>query len=218
MIKSHEKERYLIFQKLHEGVAQELVAAKMFCEVLSKNSSNYNPECQKLISKIIGILQKSIIDIRDLSYNLWPPNLDELGLSNILYRYCVTFSEKTGIKVDFKSSFIDNTRLSPDIRINLYRIIEEALNNIRRHTESDSVKVVVGSTFNDIIIRIEDTTKGFEPRKRLGVLNHENWMGFQYMQERINLLGGKMSIHVNPESGTKILIKAPYNPGSGLKA
>ncbi|MDH4205395.1 MAG: ATP-binding protein, partial [Desulfobacteraceae bacterium] len=97
-----------------------------------------------------------------------------------------------------------------DVKIHLYRLIQEGLNNIRKHAEADRATIkLVGATPN-IILRIEDNGKGFDVQARERALSAEKRMGLRSMRERVNLLQGRMEIESLPMNGTKIFIKIPF--------
>ncbi|MGD8893900.1 MAG: sensor histidine kinase, partial [Desulfobacterales bacterium] len=160
--------------------------------------------------RISKALRGCIKEIRDLSYDLLPPDLDEMGLVNTLFQYCDDFSKENGITVDFNSAGIEDLRLDFDTEINLYRLVQEGLNNIKKHAKADHVTVRLVAAFPDIILRIKDNGKGFNVRKRTSKLRKEKRMGIHSMKQRARLLRGKMEIQSKPMQGTKISITLPY--------
>lgn len=148
--------------------------------------------------------------IRDLSYDLRPPSLDQLGLVRTILQYVHDFSEKTGLSVDFTSAGMDHLRLDSDTEINLYRLIQEGLNNISKHARANGATIRLIASFPNIILRIEDDGKGFDLKKRLATALNEKRMGLRGMEERVRLLEGKMRIQSRPGKGTRVLIEVPY--------
>jgi signal transduction histidine kinase len=155
-------------------------------------------------------LQKSIKAIRDVSYDLRPPVLDEMGLVETLVQYCHDFSEDNGINVDFHSAGMKDLNLDFDTEINLYRLIQEGLTNIKKHADAEHVTVRLVAAFPNIILRIEDNGKGFDVQKRMATLTKEKQMGIRSMEQRAKLLQGEMEIQSKPMQGTKIFITLPY--------
>ncbi len=139
-----------------------------------------------------------------------PSGLDEMGLIKALDMYCEDFSENRGVKVDFQSAGLDLFKLDSDTEIHIYRLVQEGLNNIRKHADSDKAIVRLVGAFPNIILRIEDDGKGFDVKARELALGDEKRMGLRSMKERVNLLGGQMTIQSHPMQGTKISIKIPY--------
>jgi len=101
-------------------------------------------------------------------------------------------------------------KLDFDTEITLYRLIQEGLNNIRRHADAARVAVSLVVSFPNIILRIEDNGKGFDVENRLEAAFNERRMGIRSMEERVSLLNGKMTIVSRPTRGTKILVELPF--------
>lgn len=167
-------------------------------------------EIRRKVTEFCGILKDAVSIVRDVSYELSPACLDKLGLERAVFRYCKDFSEKTGFIIDFASVGMDGLSLDFDTKINLYRVIQEGLNNINKHAEAENATIRLIASFPNIILRIEDDGKGFDPERRLTATIEEKRMGIQSMQERIRLLGGTFIIHSHPGEGTRIFIEVPY--------
>ena len=210
LMKAQENERQMISRELHDRVGQDLSTLRIGLDTLIDNQSGVLPETRQRVSELSKMLQDSIMVIRDLSYDLRPPSMDQLGLVRTILQYCEDFSEKTGLSVDFASAGMDHSRFDFDTEINLYRLIQEGLNNIRRHAYANSVTIRLIASFPNIILRIEDDGRGFHLEERLVTAQNEKRMGLSSMQERINLLEGTMRMQSSPGKGTKILIEVPY--------
>jgi PAS domain S-box-containing protein len=209
LIRAQESERQKISHELHDRVAQDLSTAKIACETLFDDPGAVSSSIQQKISELSRTLQGSITAVRDLSYDLRPPSLDQLGLVRTVFEYCEDFAEKNDISVDFYSAGINDLHLDFDIEINLYRLIQEGLNNIRKHADASHVTIRLVASFPNIILRIEDDGKGFEVKERLARALYGKHMGLSGMEERVSLLQGKMGIESRPMQGTKILIEVP---------
>jgi signal transduction histidine kinase len=145
-----------------------------------------------------------------MAYDLHPPGLDQLGLIRTVYQYCEEFAEKNRIKINFFAAGMDDLSLAFDTEINLYRIIQEALWNIKKHADAVSVTLKIVASFPYIILRIEDDGKGFDINERMVSAVKEKRLGLRSMEERVGLLNGKMKIQSRPTEGTKICIEVPY--------
>jgi len=210
LLKAQETERQMISCELHDRVAQDLSASKIECDMLFKNEPALDAPVKAKLLEISKRLQGSINAIRDLSYDLQPPTLAEMGLLKALEIYCEEFSNQFGRKVDFQSAGLNLFKLDADTEIHLYRLVQEGLNNIRKHADSEKAVVRLLGVFPNIILRIEDTGKGFDVKARELALGDEKRMGLRSMEERVNMLGGQMTIQSNPMQGTKIYIKIPF--------
>lgn len=215
LLKAQERERQMISYELHDRVAQELALVKINSEMLLSNHADMQPEIREKISKVTKSLQESIKVVRDLSYDLRPPVLDQMGLVESLFQYCNDFSENSGIKVDFNPAGMKDLKLDFDTEINLYRLVQEGLTNIKKHAAASHVNIQLVAVSLNIILRIEDNGKGFDVQNQLANLTKEKRMGIRSMEERVRLLQGKMELQSKPMQGTKIYIKIPYKVKKG---
>ena len=209
MLKAQENERQRISRYLHDHLAQDLSTLKIGCETLFDDHPEASPEIIRKVSQLSEILQGTITAVRGLAYDLRPPGLDQLGLIESVFQYCEDFSENTGLSVDFKAAGMDGLRVDPDIEINLYRLVQEGLNNIKKHAEANHVIVRLVASYPDILLRIEDDGKGFDVEGRLLRASSEKRMGLGSMEERVSLLNGNLRVQSRLMEGTKILIEIP---------
>ncbi|MFC1788522.1 PAS domain S-box protein [Thermodesulfobacteriota bacterium] len=210
LMKAQENERQMISCYLHDNMAQNLSALIIDCETLLDNQPSIRPEIRQKVSEMSKMLRECIKEVRNLSYDLRPPVLDELGLVQALFQYCDDFSEDNGINVDFHSAGMKDLKLDFDIEINLYRLIQEGLVNIKKHAAASHVTIRLVAAFPNIILRIDDDGIGFDVQKRMATITKEKRMGIRSMEERAKLLKGEMEIQSKPDQGTKISIKFPY--------
>jgi PAS domain S-box-containing protein len=210
LLRAQETERQMISCELHDRVAQDLSASKIECDMLLKNQLALDAQAKTKLAEISNRLQGTINSIRDLSYDLQPSILSEMGLLKALQIYCEEFSSQYGKEVDFQSAGLNLFKLDADTEIHIYRLVQEGLNNIRKHADSDKAIIRLVGVFPNIILRIEDTGKGFDVKARELALGDEKRMGLRSMKERINLLGGQMTIQSRAMQGTKIYIKIPF--------
>lgn len=212
LIKAQENERLKISRDLHDHIAQDLSTLKIGLETLFKDQSE---ETRNKVTRLSDILQRSIASVRDMAYDLRPPGLDQLGLVKTLYLYCEDFSKSSSVEIDFAAAGVDGLNLEYETEINVYRLIQEALNNIKRHASADRVTIRLVATSPDIVIRIKDNGKGFDVNDRRKRALNEKRMGLQSMMERVHLLQGKMIIRSRPKKGTYIFIEFPLKEKAG---
>lgn len=205
-----EKERKRISRDLHDSVAQELSTLRISCETFFDDGvAERQTLIEEKIKTISNVLHGSIQTVRNIAYELRPPCLDEFGLGKSLLGYCEEFSAKTKIKVDFFSAGFENITIDPEVEINIYRIVQETLNNIKKHANALNVKVRLVASFPTIILRIEDNGQGFEKELQKRAEKRTQSMGLRGMEERAHLFGGKFEIESKPGKGTKIFIEVP---------
>lgn len=213
LINAHESERQMISRELHDRIAQDLSTLKIAFDALLYNKTAVSPEENQKAAGFSEIFRNTIAAVRNLSYDLRPPLLDQMGLVEAIYNFCGSFSEAHGLNVHFNAAGMDNLRLNFETEINLYRLVQEGLNNIRKHAEAADAFVKLVAASPNIILRIEDNGQGFDVERRLEAATDEKRMGLRSMEERTCLLGGKMTVESLPLKGTKILIKIPQNKG-----
>lgn len=209
-IKIQESERHRIARDLHDNVAQDLSTLKILTETLLDHQPGASRGIKEKVAELSVLLQKSIKAVRDLAYDLRPSGLDQLGLVQTIYQYCEDFSANNDIPVDFISAGMDNIRLDFDTEINLFRLIQEGLNNIKKHAEAGRVTIRLVASSPNIILRIEDNGKGFDVEGSLIKALNERRMGLKSMEERVSLLNGQLKIQSRLMKGTKIFIEVPY--------
>jgi signal transduction histidine kinase len=212
LIKVQEIERKRIALDLHDNVAQELSAMKVLSETLCLEQTMDQTELRRQMHEWSEVLTRCVGTIRELSYNLMPPGLEHLGIKSALSSYCRDFSKKNAIPIEFTSAGMDGLSLALDydIAINLYRLVQEALNNIKKHAGACHAKVRLLSAGSKILLQIEDDGQGCDliavgaralATKRLGLLG---------IRERIKSLSGAVTIVSRPREGMKIFIEIPW--------
>jgi signal transduction histidine kinase len=210
LMKTQEDERRMISRELHDRVGQDLSGIKVALETLFDQQPAENHEIRGKVARLSRLLDRAIFTVRDLAYDLRPPGLEEMGIVQALSIFCDDFSEKTKIATEYHSVGIEKMKLNFNTQINLYRMIQEGLNNIHKHAEATRAVVKLTAAYPHIILRIEDNGRGFDVEKRAREIDSEKRMGLRSLQERTHLLGGIMIVTSKPGLGTKILIKLPY--------
>ncbi|WP_051284204.1 ATP-binding protein [Desulforegula conservatrix] len=210
MIKAQESERQRISMDLHDNVAQELASLRIEIQNFLADNSEMPREMVQRISKWSKSIQNTIIEIRDISYDLKPPVIDQLGFVRALCHYADEFQHKYRVPVDFFSAGVEKLDLCFEIQINLYRLVQEALNNIIKHSRATQVVIRIVGSYPNLIMRIEDNGQGFDVKDRIKSAAREKRMGLCGMEERVRLLGGRFSIRSIPGEGTRISVTVPY--------
>jgi len=209
LLQAQEKARQKIARDLHDQIAQDLFTVKIACETLFDDEPDAPLKARHRLLDLTRMIQGSIVAVRNLSYDLRPPGLEQCGLARTLSQYCQDFSDRHGVSVDFHAAGMDGLILDFDTEINLYRLVQEALNNVKKHAHARHVTVsMIGSSPN-IILRIEDDGEGFDVKDRLASAVKEKRLGLRSMEERVGLLEGEMRIQSRAMEGTRILIEVP---------
>lgn len=203
LIHVQETEKRNISIELHDEIGQILTAIKIDLdrikkEALSKDAAVLLDDCTSLVEKTISI-------IRNLSHELRPSIIDDLGLSAALRWYADKFAQRTNIKVNTHIAKIDNL-FQPESAITLFRICQEALTNIAKHSQADYVRISLVQENGTVALSVEDNGKGFEMKKALKLAAQGKSLGLLSMQERVDLLNGKLKITSSKSTGTKIKV------------
>jgi len=210
LMKAQEDERQRLSRDLHDLVAQDLSALKIGLDTFFDDQRVVYPDQRQKVVELSEIVRWTIMNIRNMAYSLRPPNLDQLGFAKTVLNCCEEFYSSTKIKVDFSVAGMHGLEFDSDTEIILYRLIQEGLNNVKKHADATHATIRLLGSFPDLIIRIEDNGKGFDVEGRLASAVNEKRLGLRSMEERVTLLGGKMKIESRPMRGTKIFIEVPY--------
>jgi signal transduction histidine kinase len=161
------------------------------------------------MTELTAILQRSISEVRNLAYDLRPPELDQLGLVRTLFVYCEDFAQQNGLKIDYIAAGLDGLSLDEDIQINIYRLIQEALHNVKKHAQAEGVTIRLVASSPILMLRIIDDGKGFDVQRHMSRGFKKKRMGLQSMVERVKLLDGTFDMRSRPDKGTGIFITIP---------
>jgi len=204
LIDAQEEERRRLSRELHDEVGQQVVAMMLSLRALELENL---PE--EAVTKVRAVRESTELigkEIHQLASQLRPVALDALGLSQALSTYLDAWSERSGIAVDFFGSGIDEPRLPSAIEITLYRIVQEATNNVVRHAAARNVSVSVERRKDHVIGIIEDDGTGFD-FETLHAPGFER-LGIAGMQERAATVDGELMIDSGP-TGTTVRVKLP---------
>ena len=207
-----DEERRRIARELHDGTAQNLFGISINLAKLNQLSQD-KPEARRLIDECKSLGNESLQEIRTLSYLLHPPLLDETGLVSALQWYVQGFTKRSGIYVELVVQPID--RLAPDVELALFRIVQESLTNVRRHSGSETATIRLECKAGHIFLKIQDSGRGLaasEEPEHAGDLI-EMGVGIPGMQQRLRQLGGRLEIDSSNE-GTTITAVVPISNGA----
>ncbi|ACU90375.1 sensor histidine kinase [Desulfomicrobium baculatum] len=217
LIMAQENERQRIARELHDHLAQDLSLARADLERIGCGLPEGGP-WRAQAGVIAERLGTAIRSIRDLAYGLLPPGLTELGLVETVLAHCEDFSLRHGIAVDVFADGLDGVSFDFDTQINIYRLIQEALNNVRKHAKASRVTIRLLGSYPSLLVRIEDDGCGADMDRCLSQAGRNKRMGLWSMRERVKLLGGKISFRSKPGHGLHIRIETPLNRSSHERA
>jgi PAS domain S-box-containing protein len=200
-----EKERKRIAREIHDSVIQILITAKMHLDTMESRHSN---EYKRTLEDTIKQLNGAITELRRISHNLHPIFIEDIGLEEAIKSMLKNFEKRTSIQVVIgKDEFCD--KISSDFEINIYRIIQEIINNIERHSEATDVNIDFECIENSFIIKVRDNGKGFDVDKSIQIVGEEVKYVIRNIRERVDLLNGSYEINSAPGKGTEIIVKVP---------
>jgi signal transduction histidine kinase len=203
---SQEEERRRIARELHDDTIQSLVAISRRLELVLASLDDTRRAEQQL-SALQDLLQSTIEGVRRFSQELRPTLLEDLGLVPALRRLVKELApEGTAPDVVVKGH---SQVMSPSVELALYRIAQEALNNIRRHARAHHVRVILDMESELIRLSLEDDGRGFEMKAGLSELAQQGSFGLMGIQERVELLGGQMDIQSTTGQGTRLQVWLP---------
>lgn len=225
LVEAQEVERLKLSRELHDGINQILSSAKLKIYNLEElaAAAKDSKRLEKPTREAKDLIEKTISEVRRISKNLRPITLDDLGIEASLQSLCQEFSERTRIEVtcDF-DKFVK--RLTPDIELALYRMLQEALHNIEKHSSASKVFVDLRKLKDVVEFRVRDNGRGFNLEKYKESNKKMKRLGLIGMKERAEFVNGKLSVRSSPGKGTEISITIPLiykeqmlvNDGGGI--
>jgi signal transduction histidine kinase len=214
LIEKQEEERRRIALEMHDSLGHSLLFIKNRANLTAKKSFDVTSASENF-NQISAAASEALITVREISHNLRPPELDQLGLSETLRSILISFRESTSIKINGAVEDIDGL-IPKELDINVVRILQEALSNIIKHSGAAECEILVTKSESQITINISDYGKGFEQnntqysRRETPEKKHAG-LGLAGMTERVRILNGNFKIESTPGKGTHIEIKIPLN-------
>ncbi len=206
LIDGQESERQRLSRELHDGLGQLLIALKLKFEscLISKDSNNMH---NQNLAEMSELFNRTIDETRRMSNNLMPAVLSEFGLQSAIRNSCSDISDNSNIDINLEmdGNFL---KISNKQNIYIFRIVQEALSNIVKHSNARSAEINLTHNPDAVKIEISDNGKGFDPRKNVK-LKHSN--GLNNIRDRVSLLKGKIEIESEKDIGTFIKIELPLN-------
>lgn len=209
VIEVMEEERRRVAMDIHDGPAQSMSNVVLKAEICEKLIDVDIARAKEELKQLKDIVRNNIQDIRKIIYNLRPMSLDDLGLVPTLQRYMISFREDTGIKVNFRNKGVFD-KIKPVVSLAVFRIVQEAMNNINKHADARNVCVDLEFYNMELKIYIYDDGKGFDTEEIRSRTNEmDRGYGLFSIQERIELLGGDFELVSRPGKGTRLNISIP---------
>ncbi len=207
ILQAQDEERRRIARELHDGAGQLLAALGMEASNLARERSHLSSRGASSLSNIESLVVQMTKDIRTMSHLLYPPLLDEVGLQSALKDYVNGFAQRSGIQVslDLPATM---ERLDRDRELSLFRIIQECLTNIHRHSGSKTASIHIVRDDGALVLKIRDEGRGMLPERLSEIQSRGSGVGIRGMRERVLQFSGTMSIE-SDDSGTLIQLVIP---------
>ncbi|OGO39227.1 MAG: hypothetical protein A2147_05460 [Chloroflexi bacterium RBG_16_57_8] len=206
--KAQEEERNRIARELHDETIQQLIALSHQLEDFAHGNRHLSPDDVRLLDALRQRVKDSLEGVRRFSRDLRPPMLDDLGLISSLEWLTSRSAEGAAPGVEFRIVG-DVRRFAPEAELAVFRIVQEALVNVRRHARATKVDLTVEFSEGKTTIIVRDNGRGFEPPGMLGDLSRKGRLGLIGMEERARLLGARLSIQSQPGKGTMVTVEVP---------
>ena len=207
VLRLQEEERGRISRDLHDGIGQLLTALKIQLELAEGEAA----AASALSSRIAGardLTNTALAEVRQLSHLLRPQMLDELGLEPTLRWLVRTFPKRTGIEVELVLEG-EEQRADADVETLVYRVVQEALTNVARHSGAPAARVTLRRAPERLSVAIEDRGAGFQPDALLSATEEERGFGVRAMRDRVEFMGGRFRLRSAPGRGTVVEAEIP---------
>ena len=211
LLTAQEEERKMISRELHDQIAQTLTGINIRLASLKTESTLNHKGLQKKISSTQRLVEKSVDIVHRFARDLRPTVLDDLGLIPALHSFMKSFTARTGVRTHL-TAFAAVERLDTAKRTVLFRVAQEALNNVARHAHASRVEVSIQKLPGCIGLKIKDDGKSFNVERTLHA-NGGKRLGLLGMRERLEMVGGKFNVESAPGKGTTIFAQIPSGNG-----
>lgn len=216
LLKVQDEERRKLSRDLHDSTGQTLAALKINVSFLEA-SSQPDPSARALVAEVRSLADQAIREIRTISYLLHPPLLDEVGFACAAEWYVEGFAKRSGIHVS--ADFPTGERLPKNMELALFRVLQECLTNVHRHSGATAVTVVFQQEPDLVTLKVQDSGRGISAERlaRLRQTSAESGVGLAGMRERMNELTGRLEIE-SGAGGTTVRATVPLYPMAGLSS
>lgn len=207
LITAQEDERKRIARELHDETSQSLSSFLLGLKLIE--GSKDLEQVKERTGELRELVSQTLNDIHNLALELRPTILDDLGLLAAVERYIASITEKTGIEIDLQVLGLEKISLRPEVETAVYRIIQEALTNVVKYAQAESISILVERQGSHLIVIIEDDGIGFDLNKLQEPSLEYKHLGIFGMEERASIVGGSFSIESEPGIGTTVYFRLP---------
>jgi len=213
LLQMQDDERRRIARELHDSAGQTLVALDMNLASIQREAKQLSPQALKTCSESLDLVKELSRELRTISHLLHPPLLDEAGLPSAVRWYVEGFAERSKIRVNLDLD-ANLGRLSSECETAIFRIVQESLTNIHRHSGSPTASISISRTRRQVRLEVHDQGKGISVQKQRNSGSMKRGVGIQGMHERVRQLGGRLQIN-SGKGGTSVVAILPTESASG---
>ncbi len=213
LLQMQDDERRRIARELHDSAGQTLVALDMNLASIQREAKQLSPQALKTCSESLDLVKELSRELRTISHLLHPPLLDEAGLPSAVRWYVEGFAERSKIRVNLDLD-ANLGRLSSECETAIFRIVQESLTNIHRHSGSPTASISISRTRRQVRLEVHDQGKGISVQKQRNSGSMKRGVGIQGMNERVRQLGGRLQIN-SGKGGTSVVAILPTESASG---
>ena len=211
IIEAQEEERQRLARDMHDGPAQSMANILVKAELCERLIDSDKDRAKYELVNLKDIAKGNLKSIRKIIYDLRPMSLDDLGLVPTLERYIYNFERESGIDVNL-NTVGDMNKVESVIKIAVFRIMQESLNNIEKHSHAKNVDIKIEKTLTRLNLIVDDDGDGFDiSRNPIDRDLHSGGFGLISMKERAELLNGKFKVTSSPGLGTKVYLSIPLS-------
>ena len=209
LLRTQDEERRRIARELHDVTAQSIGLIMLNLAQVQGAANSLDKASKDRVTESLALGEQALKDIRTLSYVLHPPLLDQAGLMTALKWYVKGFQERSGVTVAFTATGSDGQRMPTEVEYALFRVVQECLTNIRRHTKSETAEISLTQTAGEVSLSVRDHGKGYQVEiPRNGDSGEFVGVGIPGMRYRLKQLGGEFVVDSNDE-GTTVIATVP---------
>lgn len=212
LVLAQEEERRKVAHELHDEAGQALVALKITLELFQDELPPESKELRKKLAEAIALVDQTRNRMRMIARGLRPPELDTVGLNLALEGFCLEFSRRTHLTIQYTGA--DLPPLPDEAAISVYRILQEALTNAADHAQATQVRIQLDCAEGVLRLTVEDNGRGFPLRNRRANQKGLSGLGLLGMKERLELLNGRLEIDSAPGRGTRLVAYIPLEAKS----
>ncbi len=207
LVTSQEEERHRIARELHDQMGQHLTAFLLDLEALKRQTTD--PTAASAVQRLRDLADQMGQDVHRIAMELRPTALDDWGLQIALRNYVGEWSRRSRIMVQLHCTGMERCRLPSEFETALYRVTQEALTNVLKHSQASRVSVIVERRDDEALAIIEDNGRGFEVEAVVGDPDARCRLGLLGMEERVVQVGGTLEVESTPGRGTSLFIRIP---------